>query len=147
MKFVRLFCLLMLPLCLPLAIWAQTQPGALLTGTVADQSGAVIAGGTVTVTNAAGVKKTTVSDDKGVYTFRGLEPGVYSLSAVAAAFKAYQADLINVAAGEPLTIDVGLFPAGTSTEINVEGSNAGAVETETSQVSGTITQKKSSRSD
>jgi hypothetical protein len=140
-KFVRLFCLLILVLHFPPAIWAQTERGAVLTGTVADQSGAVIAGATVTVTNAAGVKKTTVSDDKGIYAFRGLEPGVYNLSVAAAAFKAYQADAINVAAGEPLTIDVSLFPAGTSTEINVEGSNAGAVETETSQVSGTITQK------
>ena len=43
MKFVRLFCLLMFLLCFPLAVWAQTEPGAVLTGTVADQSGAVIA--------------------------------------------------------------------------------------------------------
>jgi hypothetical protein len=131
----------MLLLRFPLATWAQTEGGGVLTGTVTDQSGAVIAGATVTVTNARGVKKTTVSDDKGTYTIRGLEPGVYSLSVAVAAFKAYQADTINVAAGEPLTIDVGLVPAGTSTEINVEGSNAAAVETETSQVSGTITQQ------
>jgi len=140
-KFAGSFCLLMFLLCFPLATWAQTDPGAVLTGTVTDQSGAVIAGATVTMTNAADVKKTTVSDDKGTYTFRGLEPGVYKLAVEASAFKAYQADLINIAAGESSIINVGLVPAGASTEIDVEGSNAAAVETETSQVSGTITQK------
>ena len=140
-KFAGSFCLLMFLLCFPLATWAQTDPGAVLTGTVTDQSGAVIAGATVTMTNAADVKKTTVSDDKGTYTFRGLEPGVYKLAVEASAFKAYQADLINIAGGEPSIINVGLVPAGASTEIDVEGSNAAAVETETSQVSGTITQK------
>ena len=101
----------------------------------------------MTVTNAAGVKKATVSDDKGVYTFRGLEPGVYNLSVAAEAFKAYEADAINVAAGGPLTIDVGLFPAGTSTEINVEGSNAGAVETRPPRYRGRSRRRKSSRLD
>jgi Carboxypeptidase regulatory-like domain len=120
--------------------WTLADDGALM-GTVSDQSGAVIPGAVVTVVNAAGVKKTATSGENGTYELKGLEPGVYTLTATAPGFKDYQADSINVVAGAPLTIDLGLTPAGTSTNVNVEGSNPAAVETETSQVSGTITQK------
>lgn len=140
MKSVRSFCVLTFVVYFSFAASAQKQ-SAKLTGTVTDQSGAVIAGANVTITDFSGGRKSTVSSENGNYSFISLEPGVYNLSITAAGFKSYQADALTVPAGETVTVDGSLTPAGASTEVNVEGSNAAAVETETSQVSGTVTQK------
>ena len=43
--------------------------------------------------------------------------------------------------GQSIAIDAVLEPAGTTTSVNVEGQNVSQVETETSQIVGTITQK------
>ena len=109
-----------------------------LTGTVTDQSQAVVIGATVTLTNIAGVKVDTHTDAKGNYSFSGLAPDTYSLSAVAPNFAIKTFDSISLTAGLELTLDVALQPASEKTEVNVESSDLGKVETETSTVSGTI---------
>jgi len=122
-------------------LWAQANGKAAIGGTVTDQSGAVIAGATISLLDATGQKTSTTTNEKGEYQFRELVPGIYSLSAIAPGFASYRADGIKVSAIESVMIDAALNPAGTSTEVNVEAGKAAAVETETSQVSGTITQK------
>jgi hypothetical protein len=71
-----------------LALLALTSAGAfaqgtqtgVLTGTVTDQAGLVLPGVTVTVTSPALQRsRTTVTDENGVYTVRGLPPGQYSV--------------------------------------------------------------------
>ncbi len=110
-------------------------------GNVTDQTGAVLVGATVKVANASGVVATTVSDDKGNYSVKGLPPGPYTITVTQPGFKDFVTDHLTVSAGLPLPLDVGLEPAGEKTEVNVTGSTVGKVETETAEVSGTITQK------
>ncbi|HKM49303.1 MAG TPA: carboxypeptidase-like regulatory domain-containing protein, partial [Terriglobales bacterium] len=69
---------------------------AALTGTVTDSTGAVLTGATVTVTNASGFKQTATTNDKGVYTVRGLPPGAYDLSVTAPNFKTFQTSGLNL---------------------------------------------------
>src|SRR5208337_4830349 len=92
-------------------------------------------------TSAAGEKRETPANDKGAYSFTGLKPGTYTLTVTAPNFASKTFDNVTLTAGLELTLDASLEPAGEKTEVNVEGSGAGTVETESSSVSGTITQK------
>jgi len=124
---------------------AQATPGAgksgSIGGMVSDQTGALVVGATVRISNAAGAVRTTVSDDKGNYLVRDLPQGSYSVKVTAPGFKDFVADFVGLAAGADLPLDAGLEPAGEKTEVNVSGQTASQVETETAQVSGTITEK------
>src|SRR2546425_12365715 len=60
--------------------FSQSNNGT-ISGTVADSSGAVIPGVTVTATNnATGIVTTVLSNDSGVYNFASLLPGTYKIS-------------------------------------------------------------------
>jgi hypothetical protein len=114
---------------------------AAIRGTVADQTQAVLAGAKLVLSDGKGLTRETQSDDQGVYSFTGLPPATYTLSISAANFEAQSRDNIAVTAGADLTLDFSLTPASQKTEVNVESSGVGKVETDTSSVSGTITQK------
>jgi hypothetical protein len=112
-----------------------------LNGTATDQTLAVIEGAKAILTNDIGERLETEADEKGKYSFTGLTPGVYTLVVRAPNFAATIFDHINLTAGLELTLDASLVPASSKTEVNVESGGVGTVETETSSVSGTITQK------
>ena len=118
----------------------KTESGkGAISGTVTDQTQAVVVGAKVSLTTAAGTKLEAQSDAKGTYSFTNLSPNTYNLSATASNFSVKTFDDIGITAGLELTLDLSLQPAGEKTEVNVESSNVGKVETETSTVSGTIT--------
>jgi len=122
------------------ATGAASTTGA-IEGNVSDQTGAVLVGATVKVSNASGVVATAVADDKGAYSVKGLPPGAYTVTVTQSGFKNFVADRLTIAAGLPLPLDASLEPAGEKTEVNVSGQTVGTVETENAEVSGTITQK------
>lgn len=123
----------------------QTSPASdgkgSIDGNVTDQSGAVLVGATVKLSNASGVIATVAADDKGNYSFKGLGPGSYTVTVTQPGFKDFVASNVNLTAGLQLPLDAMLEPAGAITEVKVEGQTVGKVETETAEVSGTITQK------
>jgi len=110
-------------------------------GTITDQTQAVVTGATVVLSNGAGFKQETKTNDKGEYSFTDLEAGTYSLSITAPNFALKTLDYITLTAGLQSTLDAPLEPQSAKTEVNVESSGVGKVEVETSTVSGTITQK------
>jgi hypothetical protein len=110
-------------------------------GVVNDQTGAVVVGATITITSSAGAVKTAISDDKGAYLIIGLPPGSYTVAGIATGFKKFEVANVALVPGQNLALDLGLEPAGTTTEVNVEGQRVAQVETESAQVSGTITEK------
>ena len=114
---------------------------ATITGTVTDQTGAVLAGATVTVTNSKGFKQTATSNAQGVYVVSGIPPGSYDISVSVDKFKVFQSSGLTLTAGLVLPLDAPLEPEGEKTEVNVTAGGAAQVETENAEVSGTITQK------
>jgi hypothetical protein len=69
------FLILLLP-----AAFAWAGVGGSIAGTVKDSSGAAIAGAVVTATSTeTGVRNTTATDDRGVYTFAVLPVGTYDV--------------------------------------------------------------------
>jgi hypothetical protein len=131
-------------LLLSLAAVAQENKAndkAAIHGTITDQTQAVVIGATVVLSSDTGVNQDAKTDDKGTYSFTGLVAGTYKLTVVAPKFGQKTMDYIALAAGQELTVDASLEPAGEKTEVNVESGGVGTVETETAAVSGTITEK------
>ena len=87
MKVPRVGMLLGFVLLFSIRIFSQSS-SATVSGTVADATGAVIPGVTVTATNnATGVVTTVLSNDAGVYNFASLLPGLYKVTAELPGFR------------------------------------------------------------
>src|SRR5438270_1030314 len=94
------FCavLLSLGLVLSIAAYGQSTRGA-ITGTVADSSGGLIVGATVTLNSpSTGVTATVVTNGSGIYRFEALLVGDYIVAATAPGFNKSEA---------PATVTVG----------------------------------------
>ena len=82
-----LLVLLTVGLCVLPALGQGASTGS-LSGTVTDPKGAVVAGATVTVKNAATNQEfSTQTNNNGAYSITALTTGVYTASIVAAGFK------------------------------------------------------------
>ena len=143
---VRGSCVIVLGLMFSWAAAGQeVKPGgpekASISGAVTDQTGAVIAGAKVVLTNTVGVEKESQSDDKGGYSFTGLPAGTYTLTVTAPGFANQTLPDIALTPGQELSLDASLQPESTKSEVEVQAKGAGEVEIENATVSGTITEK------
>jgi len=121
---------LLLSLCfLPKCVFAQVTT-ATLSGVVADSSGAVIPGATVTVKNlATKFSRTLPSNGSGLFVFPGLNSGDYSVSIKYKGFKGYELNSIHLNPNDRRNLaDIRLTPGEVSETINVNASGALAVE-------------------
>jgi len=117
-------------------LYAQAQPGS-LSGVVTDPSGGVIARAAVRLINSSGASIDTTTNRDGVYEFKNLAPGTYSLKAVAKGFALFTKEDVQIVAGKlqqiniPLTIQIEEQKVEvTDSSINVgvdPTNNAGAV--------------------
>jgi hypothetical protein len=123
----------------PLVTLAPPQKGeTAIVGTVTDTSGALIPGATVTIRNAAGESKSTATDAEGKFQITGLAAGTYDVSMSAPGFSESKTPGVNVPAKEVVSLPVQLTVAAAATSVNVQAQRAAQVETQTAEVSGTI---------
>jgi len=108
---------------------------------VQDSQQAVVVGAVATLTDAKGAVQTATSNDQGEYSFKDLAEGTYTLVVTAQGFEPFKSEGVVLAAGQKLRMDVTLQPAKLVTEATVEGQLGAQVETQQSQIAGTITQK------
>jgi len=120
---------------------AAAQNTASITGTVQDSQQGVVVGATATLTDGKGLSLTATSDDQGEYTFTGLAAGTYTLVVVSPGFEDSKSEGVVLAADQKLRLDISLKPSKVVTQTTVEGQIGAQVETEQSQIAGTITQK------
>ena len=135
------------PLCFLLCVVpVLAQVNGVITGTVRDNSGAVIAGAGVTVSDAdKGIHRTTQSNSDGDYLVAGLGAGKYDVTITAPGFEKYQAKSVVLRVGEKIRVDCALVVGKVSSQVVVEANAAGQVSTETSEVAGTISGKQISQ--
>jgi hypothetical protein len=88
-------------------VLAQQARGT-LRGIIKDELGASIVGATVTIIDASGTTKTTVTNGDGVYTVSGLAPGKYVVLATAEGFAPSDETEVEVAAGKRESLDLTL---------------------------------------
>src|SRR5689334_11267951 len=98
-----MFCVLFV--ALTLSVFAQAPTGV-ISGTVTDQSGAVIPSATVTVTEkATGTVRTMTTNNAGLYSAPALLAGEYDVRAEAPGFRTVVRQA-TVTAGNTTTVDV-----------------------------------------
>jgi hypothetical protein len=113
-----LFCILVLALAAPSA-WPQAST-ATSSGTVRDESGAVVANASVTLTNTAtNVTLNTRTNVAGFYFFPGIVPGPYTLTVEAPGMQKFEGSL-TVQVQKSAVVDVTLKVGQTTTTISVQ---------------------------
>ncbi len=96
--------------------------GAIISGTVVDPSGAVIAGATVEVTNQnTQVTKKTVTNTPGYYQVQDLIPGTYSISVEMTGFKKAVRSNIPIQVAQSAQVNFTLQLGQVSQSIQVSG--------------------------
>lgn len=112
-----------------------------ITGVISDQTGAVIAGVRVTVTNAATqISRQTVSDAAGYYQVLALPVGDYTVSAEQKGFNPITTKPQHLEINQSLKMDLQL-EVGTAVESVVVESRAHAVETVNATLGSTVTDR------
>jgi hypothetical protein len=111
---------------------------ARLSGTVADQSGGVIAGATVTITDVQkNVSRTLTADSAGEYVAPNLDPSRYRLRVEYKGFKTFTRENIQLGVGQDARADVTMEP-GEQTQAVTVTEALPLVETTTATLTGTL---------
>ncbi len=115
----KLWCIAALALLLASSLFAQSG-NATVVGQVADPSGAVVVGVTVSIQNLdTNVVQTTKSNSEGRYSIPGLLPGKYSLSAEFEGFKKYEAKGIVLQVGDRIALDIVMQVGSTGDSVTI----------------------------
>ncbi len=115
---------------------AQTVTSGDVTGTITDQTGAVLPNATVTLkNNATGAAQTTTTNAQGFYRFPFQSPGSYTVTAEVKGFQKTERQ-VNVALGQAATANLQL-ELGVETQTVMVTETAGGVDTENANVSTT----------
>ncbi len=134
---MKVAALLAFSVCATASLWAQSASTGALTVTARDESGAVIAGATVTLSNTAGLTRMNTTASDGSYTFPQLPPDTYRVDVGAPGFKTFQATEITVHVTETETLDARLAVGQQSERIEV-AAQASLLQTETSTLGGVV---------
>lgn len=131
---------LLLLLSVPQSVQGQVLYGS-LTGQVTDATGGALPGAEVTLVNVAtNLTLTTVTNDIGIYNFRNVPDGTYTLRIGLGGFKEYVAENVTVTVGA-VTRENALLQIGEITEtVTVSGAST-LLKTDTTDVSAQLETK------
>jgi hypothetical protein len=119
------------------SLFSQGNFGRIL-GTVTDQSGGVLAGATVTITDKdRGVARTLTTDDAGEYNAPTLIPGTYTVSVEAKGFRKLERQNIGLEVGKEIRVDLTPQPGEQSQTVTVT-EQLPLVETSNATLGGTL---------
>ena len=133
------FALLVL---LSLPLLASAQDTGYISGTISDKSGGAVSGAEVVITSAgANLTRNTTSNSDGAYVAAALPAGSYDIAVTAQGFQKYEAKGVVLPVAQKLRVDIALTVGSMSEEVVVNGENVAQVETQSSDISSTITGK------
>jgi Carboxypeptidase regulatory-like domain/TonB-dependent Receptor Plug Domain len=128
--------------CVSISLKIMAQDTSSITGTVRDPTGAIISGAQITISNAErGIDRATVTNSDGEYLVAGLPSGSYDLTIAASGFDKFRARGIVLRIAQKARGDATLQIGTPNSEITVEGAQVGQVETQSSELGGTVTGK------
>lgn len=118
---------------------AHAQFRTSIQGTVTDPSGAVIPDATLTLLNTAtNASVTHKSDAQGIFNFNALPPANFTLTVNHDGFQERVLTNLKLIPEQPNSVNVQLSIATATTVVTVDASTAPAIDTETSNLGGTI---------
>src|ERR1043165_5561902 len=101
-------------------VWSQSVASGTITGTITDQSGAVVSGAQVTLTDTAtGSAQSISTNGAGHYVVVNLDPGHYDISVVKQGFATSKTST-DVKVGLTTTLNLALQVGGTTTVVEVQ---------------------------
>jgi hypothetical protein len=103
--------IILLILLITLQVASAQSRGGTVTGQVKDPSGAVIPNAIVTLTSNSGAVQTAKSQPDGTYSFRGVAPGTYTVSATYAGLSQAGVVAIQLTGAETVRGDIAMKPA------------------------------------
>jgi outer membrane receptor protein involved in Fe transport len=136
---IRWLAALVAVLLIPALATAQTESGK-ITGTITDQSGALLPGVTVNLKSVdRATLRTTVTNARGEYVFAGLVPGPYELTAELSGFSSKQART-TVAVGSTVDLNIAMAVGAQTEVITVVGETAAQINTSTQDIATVVTE-------
>jgi len=129
------------------ATFLCAQDTASLTGTVTDPTGATVSHAQVVVDSTErGIHREVFTNQAGEYSVPALPaPATYDVTVTAKGFKKHQTKGVILNVAQKARNDVTLQVGAAGTEITVEGTPVGQVETQTNELAGTISGKEISQ--
>jgi hypothetical protein len=121
---------------------AVAQDTASLTGSIRDGTGAFVPQAQVIVRNAEnGMTRILATNSAGEYVAAGLLPGRYDITVTATGFRKYQVQGVMLRVAQDARVDAVLQVGNAHEEVTVNGEAAAQVNTQSSELGGTITGK------
>ncbi|MFN0110258.1 MAG: carboxypeptidase regulatory-like domain-containing protein [Blastocatellia bacterium] len=118
---------------------AQLRIVGSISGTVQDQTGAVIANANVTLKDEkTGISKQAVSTEKGTFLFPDLASGTYEITVNAPSFQNARVTGIAVSTSQTTDVRIGMQVGATTETITVSGGDAQTLETSSQLVASAI---------
>jgi hypothetical protein len=112
--------------------WSQAAIGGGLRGVVADATGAVIPGGQLVLkSKATGAVRNQTSTAQGLYAFRDIDPGQYTLTVTAPGFQETHFEQVTFVLNEIRELNVNLTAGQVSEIVNVQSDLASVVSQQT----------------
>lgn len=118
MKFIK-YLILTSVIAASFAGSALAQSTGSVGGSVTDSLGAVVVGATITVVSPKGTQKTAITNARGEYNVAGLEPGTYTVKAIAPKFALYENTAVTIVSGEKNDLFVVLTVSGVEETVDV----------------------------
>jgi hypothetical protein len=135
---MRLVVWALLPLLAAAPVSAQDT--GVISGTVVDNTGQVVPGATVTLTNQQTLdQRNTVSDSRGEFAFRAVNPGTYTIRIELTGFRTLEQRDNVLAASSQLDLGRQKLDIGTITEVVSVVAQGTQVETRNSDYTGLLT--------
>ncbi len=139
---IRLVSKIVFLMALFSATFLHAQDSASVTGTVRDSSGATVANAQVTVSAVErGINRETKTNSDGEYSVAALPPGSYDITVIAQGFRKFQAKAVVLNVAQKARVDVPLQVGAANTDVTVLGADVAQVETQSSDLAGTVTGK------
>src|SRR5712664_459914 len=140
MTFLRSIAVFLFVFCAFGIASGQTQEGRIL-GTVTDQSGGLVKGARVTITNVdTGVARTLETNEAGDYVAPSLPPGPYKLVVEATGFKKIERGGIRLEVAKDIRLDLTMQPGSVSETVTVS-EQIPLIETTNTTLGGTFSNK------
>ena len=118
---------------------AQAQYRASIQGVVTDQTGAVVPGAKLTITNTAtNETQTRTSNGEGVFNFNALPPGRFKLVIECSGYQTKVLDGVEVIPEQANALNVTLAVGAVAQSVTVDASAAPIIDTEGGSIGGTI---------
>jgi Carboxypeptidase regulatory-like domain/TonB dependent receptor-like, beta-barrel len=124
------------------ATLVQAQYRGSIQGVVADPTGAVVSGATISLTDKETNRTlTATSNGEGIYNIGALPPSHYLMTIEKTGFKKKVLEDLPIIAEQANAVDVTLELGESTQTVTVNGDAAPLIDTETAQISGTIDSK------